>query len=241
MFILSHHPLNIGATFEHLLPAQPCYLCGAPTHDGLCCAACRAELPHHTAPYCKACALPLPAQGVCGRCLRTPPAFTHTIAAFRYAFPLDRMIRALKFDECLILADFLADAIAVRINERPDLLIPLPLHPARLRERGFNQSHLLATQLSRTLHIPLLAHAATRVRDTLPQSSLPWRERGKNMQRAFDLTAGTEVIGKHIAIVDDVMTTGASIEALARTLRRAGARQVSAWVVARTMPYRGNA
>jgi len=240
MFILSHHPLNIGATFGRLLPAQPCYLCGELTHDGLCCTACQADLPHHTAPCCTVCALPLPVTGVCGRCLAAPPAFAHTIAAFRYAFPLDHMIRALKFDECLILADFLADALAARIDERADLLIPLPLHPARLRERGFNQSHLLATRLSRILHMPLLAQAATRVRDTLPQSSLPWRERGKNMQHAFALAAGTDVHGKHVAIVDDVMTTGASIEALARILKQAGAKKVSAWVVARTFPGRAS-
>lgn len=238
MSILSHQVLNIGATFGRLLPAQPCFLCGAPTHDGLCCSACRADLPQQATPCCTACALPLPAHGVCGRCLRTPPAFAHTVAAFRYAFPLDRMIRALKFDECLILADFLADALAARVDENPDFLLPLPLHPARLRARGFNQSQLLAARLSRTLHIPLLAHAATRVRDTLPQSSLPWRKRGRNMQRAFALAAGTDVRGMHVTIVDDVMTTGASVEALARLLKQAGAKRVSAWVVARTCPGR---
>jgi ComF family protein len=182
----------------------------------------------------------LPAHGVCGRCLRSPPAFAHTVAAFRYAFPLDRMIRALKFDECLIIADFLADALAARVEEKPDLLIPLPLHPARLRERGFNQSHLLATRLARTLRIPLLAHAATRVRDTLPQSSLPWRKRGKNMKHAFALATGTDVRGMHVAIVDDVMTTGATMDALARVLRQGGAEKVSAWVVARTFPGRAS-
>jgi len=180
----------------------------------------------------------MPTGEVCGRCLRHPPAFARTTAAFRYEFPVDGMVKALKFDERLILADFLAAALASRVRTRPDAMLALPLHPLRLRERGFNQSQLLAASLARILGIPLLANGASRVRDTPPQSSLPWRARLRNMRSAFSIAADLEVHGRHIAIVDDVMTTGATIDALARLLIQAGAQEVSAWVVARTVPHR---
>jgi ComF family protein len=235
--ILSHHPLNIGAKFMHLLPAQPCLLCGAKSHVGLCCAACDAELPRLTEAHCPICALPTADSRVCGECLKQPPAFDHTVAAFTYNFPLDRLILALKFRERLILTNFLADALAQRIATLPECIVALPLHPARLRERGFNQSLLLARRISRHLGIPLHADACERVRNTPPQSSLPWKERDKNMRQAFTCKSGTGLRGKHVAIVDDVMTTGASIGELARALKQAGAREVSAWVVARTLPH----
>ncbi len=171
--------------------------------------------------------------------MQHPPAYARCVAAFRYEFPLDSLIKALKFDEQLIVANFLADTLAARISLLPDCLLALPLHPARLRERGFNQSQLLAARIARTLQLPLLANAAFRARDTPPQSSLPWRARHRNVRQAFALAVGLDVRDKHIAIVDDVMTTGASIDALAHLLKKAGAREVSAWVAARTMPHRG--
>jgi ComF family protein len=229
--------LDIGAKFTRLLPAQPCLLCGANTHDGLCCAACDADLPRLTEEHCPVCALPALAGGVCGRCLRQSPQFDHAVAAFSYKFPLDKLIQALKYRERLILVNFLADAFTQRITTKPDCIVALPLHPTRLRERGFNQSLLLARQLSRRLGIPLLANACERVRNTPPQSSLPWKERDKNMRQAFACKPGANVRGKHVAVVDDVMTTGASIGELARALKQAGASEVSAWVIARTLPH----
>lgn len=235
--ILSHQLLDIGAKFARLLPAQPCLLCGADSHNGLCCAACDADLPRLPEAHCPICALPTPAGSVCGQCLQHPPAFDHTVAAFSYGFPLDKLVQALKFREHLVLVNFLADAVAQRVHTRPDYLVALPLHPARLRERGFNQSQLLARRISRRLYIPLLPDACQRVRNTPPQSSLPWKERDKNMRQAFICPPGAKVGGKHIAIVDDVMTTGASLGELARALKQAGASEVSAWVVARTLPH----
>ena len=237
MSILSHHLLDIGAKFKRKLPAQPCLLCGAASQVGLCCDACTAELPRLTEARCPICALPTLAGSVCGECLLQPPPFDHTVAAFSYNFPLDKLIQALKFHDRLVLVDYLADAIVARVDTRPDHLVALPLHPTRLRERGFNQSLLLARRISRRLDIPLLSDACERVRNTPPQSSLPWKERDKNMRHAFVCKPDIDVRGKHIAIVDDVMTTGASIGELARALKLAGAREVSAWVVARTLPH----
>lgn len=174
---------------------------------------------------------------MCGQCLKQPPAFDHTVAAFSYDFPLDKLVQALKYREHLILVNFLADALARRISSRPDCMVAMPLHPARLRERGFNQSLLLARRILRQLEIPLLEHACERVRDTPPQTGLPWKEREKNMRQAFACKADTDLRGRHVAIVDDVMTTGASIGELAHAMKQAGAREVSAWVVARTLPH----
>ena len=237
MFILSHHLLNIGTFFWRLLPAQPCLLCGADSHTGLCCAACDADLPRLTGAHCPVCGLPAPDGSVCGACLRQPPPFDHTVAAFHYAFPVDKLAQELKFRERLILVNYLADTLVQRITQRPDCIVALPLHPARLRERGFNQSLLLARRIARRLDLPLLTDACERVRNTPPQSSLPWKERDKNMRQAFACKPGAAVRGKHVAVVDDVMTTGASIGELARALKQAGAREVSAWVVARTLPH----
>lgn len=237
MSILSHRPFNIGAKFARFLPAQPCLLCGAASHDGLCCAACDADLARLPPDHCPVCALPTLSGSVCGQCLTHPPAFDHTVAAFSYRFPLDKLIQALKYRDRLILVDFLADAVTQHITALPDYMVAMPLHPVRLRERGFNQSLLLARRISRRMHIPLLDAACERVRNTPPQTSLPWKERDKNMRQAFACKATADVRGKHVAIVDDVLTTGASMGELARVLKQAGAGEVSAWVVARTLPH----
>lgn len=160
------------------------------------------------------------------------------MAAFSYEFPLDKLVQALKFREHLILVNFLADALARRVIIPPTHLVAMPLHPTRLQERGFNQSQLLAQRLARYFDLPLLTGACERVRNTAPQSSLPWKERDKNMRQAFACNPEVDLRGKHIAIVDDVMTTGASTSELARMLKKAGAREVSVWVVARTLPHK---
>ena len=159
------------------------------------------------------------------------------MAAFAYAFPLDKLVLALKYGEKFLLADMLGDQLAQRVSTRPDCLIPMPLHPQRLRERGFNQSLQLAKRIGQQLNLPVLPHACKRIRNTPSQSTLAWKERGKNMRKAFSCSA--EVAGKHVAVVDDVMTTGATLNELSATLLAAGATEVSAWVVARTLPHTG--
>lgn len=226
---------NSSTIIERILPLQPCILCGAFNSDGVWCNACDADLPRLGVAHCPVCGLPSLNGDICGKCLKKAPGFDATLAAFAYAFPIDKLVQAVKFSAQLALVDQLADALAPRITTRPDYLIAMPLHPLRLRERGFNQSHLLAQRLAKNLGIPLLANACERTRNTPPQSLLPWQERGKNMRGAF--TCSIDLTGKHIAIVDDVMTTGASIDELARTLRQAGSVQVSAWVLARTLPH----
>ncbi len=185
MFILSRPILDIGSKLEQILPAQPCVLCGTMTRHGAWCDACDTSLPYLDAMRCPMCALPSPRGGVCGQCLRKQPLFDRTVAVYAYAFPVDKLIQSLKFNEQLQLAASLADGLTQGIKALPDFIVPMPLHPARLRERGFNQSRELAQHLARKLDIPLLPDACRRTRNTLPQSALQWRVRSRNVRKAF--------------------------------------------------------
>lgn len=245
--ILTRYFLNRSSNFKQFLPAQPCVLCGANCNTATqqsWCAACDATLPHLNMPRCPVCALPTPLSATCGHCIKTPPHFQHTVAVFGYAFPLDKLVHALKYGERLELVNSFADQLAQRVPTRPDHIIPMPLHPARLRERGFNQSFELAWRVGKNLNIPVRLDQVQRVRDTPPQSTLSRQARNKNMRQAFayvqnlaDINLlGKNLTGQHIAIVDDVMTSGASLNEVARVLRQAGAGEVSAWVVARALP-----
>lgn len=237
MSILHELILNICTKIRHISPHQPCLLCGAPSQNGVCCAPCVADLPYLNTAHCPVCALPTLNGAICGQCLRHPPHFKRTVAAFAYAFPLDKLVLALKYGEKFLLANMLGDQLVQRVSTRPDCIIPMPLHPERLRERGFNQSLQLAKRVGHQLNLPVLPHACERIRNTPSQSTLAWKERGKNMRKAF--FCSTEVAGKHVAIVDDVMTTGATLNELSSTLLAAGATEVSAWVIARTLPHTG--
>lgn len=173
---------------------------------------------------------------MCGACLRYPPAFVRTHAALAYAFPLDSLIPRLKYHGQLAVAPALADCLArvVEHAPRPDSLIPMPLHAQRLRERGFNHASEIARTVAKQLGLPLDTTSCRRIRDTPPQMGLKHDARRRNMRGAFACTG--DVRGQRVALVDDVMTTGTSLDELAATLKRAGAREVSCWVAARTLP-----
>ena len=225
---------------QRLLP-QRCALCVAPVPDGLLCAACRAALPR-LGPACPRCALPMPVAASCAGCLADPPPFAATLAAHAYVFPVDRLLQALKYQGRLALAEWAGAALAERacaaypgaaLRERAPLLVPLPLAAARQRERGFNQARLIAGAAASLLALPL-ADALARPRATAPQAGLPWRQRLHNVQDAF--VARRRLDGRDIVLVDDVMTTGATLRAAAAAATAAGARRVECWVVARTLP-----
>lgn len=221
----------------HVLFANRCLLCGAAS-EGDFCQPCYGSLPYLSSHHCKACALPLATAGVCGACLAIPPAFDRTIAAASYAFPIDALLHSLKYEAKLALGPVLADLLDARIcpADLPDFILAMPLHPAKLRERGFNQALEIARRISKTTGIKLLPLAARRIKDTHSQTGLPWKEREKHIRGAF--TCDADMSGRRIAIVDDVMTTGATVNELAKVLRKGGARSISAWVVARTLPGR---
>jgi ComF family protein len=169
----------------------------------------------------------------CGACQQKPPTFDRAIAALRYDAPVDRLIVNLKYNGRLNLARALATLLADRIApaDAPDVIVPVPLHRSRLRERGYNQSQELARVLAQRLARPLAPRLATRVRATPTQTSLPLEQRARNVRNAFAVT--DDIDGLRVAIVDDVMTSGHTVNALAKAMRRAGAKEVCVWVVAR--------
>lgn len=194
-------------------------------------------MPYLNTPHCPLCALPTTQGECCGHCLRSPPVFNHTIAVFAYRFPLDKLIQAMKYQEQLALSQTFAEKILPRIKpvNLPDYLIAMPLHPAKLRSRGYNQAQLIATKIAHRIKRPLLSNCCHRLRDTPSQATLPWSLRHKNMRDAF--SCDTDLTGKRIALVDDVLTTGASLNALAAAVKKKGATQISAWVIARTLAH----
>jgi ComF family protein len=224
---------GIGARIRQALLAQDCLLCQAASGDRLLCEACERELPSSTS-ACPRCALAGSSNAECGACLADPPHYDASCAAFIYTYPVDALIQALKYGGQLALAGLFAHKLQQRIGQAAgvDLIVPLPLHPARLAERGFNQAGEIAKAMSRASGISMDAHVARRVRDTAPQTALPWRERTANMRQAF--SCERDLAGLNVAVIDDVMTTGATLNEFARTLKRSGAARVQNWVVART-------
>jgi ComF family protein len=214
-----------------------CLLCESAGHDNLdICRACADTLPGIDR-GCARCALPvtLPNVTLCGACQRRPPHFQSACALYRYEAPVDHLIRQLKFHGRLpyarLLGCLLGDHLAQRLRDLPDCIVPVPLHPRRLRERGFNQSLELARHAGRRLRIPVDYACVSRTRHTHPQTELPAKLRRKNMRGAFQVT---ETFGaEHVAILDDVVTTGATVNELARALHRAGVQRVDVWCVAR--------
>lgn len=218
---------------QPLVP-QSCLLCGAPSGVAQLCAGCEADLPWLPRNRCAVCALPLPSGTVCGPCLRRPPRFDRVTAVFAYRFPVDALIQAFKYGGRLPLARVLGEALARTVARDVEAIVPMPLAPGRLAERGFNQALEIARAVARRTGLPLLPFACRKLVETPPQAALPWKERAKNVRRAFACDAN--LTGRRIAVVDDVLTTGATLNELARVLRKAGAREISGWVVARTLP-----
>jgi ComF family protein len=206
-----------------------CFLCRGAAR-GLLCAQCAAELPRLERPLCPRCALESPGGALCGRCLREAPAYDATLAALAYEFPADALVHALKFRSELALAPLLAGLLGEKVDTRQvDCVIPVPLSRERLRQRGYNQ----AAEIARHLRGAALELAlCERTREAPPQIELPYAERQRNVRGAFRCTRA--LAGARVAVVDDVMTTGATLDELARTLKRAGALSVVNWVVART-------
>ena len=171
------------------------------------------------------------APGVCGDCLRDPPLLAQTRAVFVYGFPLDRLVPRFKFHRDLAAGRLMADLMAGALMSapRPDALVPVPLHARRIRQRGYDQALELARPVARELGLPLV-EGLQRVRATHAQSELDAAARRRNLRGAFVARPG---LPAHVALVDDVMTTGATLRAAAMALRRAGVERVDAWVCAR--------
>jgi ComF family protein len=235
-------PFNDRTVYNWTKNKQSCLLCAetADTAHPLC-SACESELPW-LGGHCHVCALPLPAAGLtCGACLRRPPSFARVEAAWRYAFPLDSLITRFKHQAQWPMGRLLAELLTQHLQHafaedlpRPDLLLPVPLGRKRLRSRGFNQAGMLADWLGNSLQLPVRERWLLRPQDGPHQQELDAAARKRNLRQAFALAEHAEVRGRHIALVDDVLTTGATAEALARLLRKSGAARVDVYCLART-------
>lgn len=225
-----------SAALRVLLPPR-CLLCGAPGSAGLdLCASCRCDLSFN-APCCPRCALPLQVPApLCADCLKDEPPFGAAWAPLRYAHPLDLLEARFKFRGDLaagsVLAQLAVARAAVDQPARPDLMIAIPLHRQRLRERGYNQAFELARPLAQALDIPLRHDLLVRSKATPPQTGLDAKARRRNLRDAFSV-AGPEPLPAHVVVFDDVMTTGSTLREAARVLRRAGVARVDVWALAR--------
>jgi ComF family protein len=235
--------MALSQVLDFLLPHR-CLLCRGLAPDNLC-HGCDADLPAMVS-ACARCVIPLDGPGgfsshraalVCGECISKPPEYDFAIAALHYVFPVTVLVQRFKFNRSFacgqVLAARLLRALEWQAADEPpgvEALVPVPLHPSRRFLRVFNQAEVLARDLGRALSIPVAARVLRRTRRTPAQSGLSARDRQLNLRGAF---AARPVEMRHVALVDDVMTTGATLSACAREIRRAGVETVSVWVAAR--------
>ena len=225
--------MNICSIIDHALGPPVCQLCGARGIGPEICAGCYRDLPR--APrQCPVCARPVLVPGTCGGCLRRAPAFDRARVPFVYAFPVNRLIHRLKYGgvQChaRLLGEITGHALK-RVDTRPELIIPVPLHRARLRERGFDQARVIAWYVSRVTGIGLGTGLCRRRTNTPPLWSLPPEERRRVLRQAFECRGRPPA---RVVLFDDILTTGSTAEALTRVLRAAGSRDVEVWAVARS-------
>ncbi len=230
--------IRLNTAHRWLWP-ETCLLCAARVHEGKnICVACERSLPRPqwACPRCAAHGAVVEVEGAeCGECQKHPPAFAFTRAAFRYASPVDKLIQNLKYhgrlDLSRVLGEYLAGYLLGLKDSPPDVIVPVPLHSSRLRSRGYNQSLEIARSVAKQLALPLNWKDTQRIRPTAPQTELPRDQRRKNVRGAFK--AGKAFAGKRVAVIDDVMTSGHTVNALANCLLQSGAADVRVWVVAR--------
>jgi len=222
----------------HRLLPERCSLCRQAS-SGPVCADCREDLPWNRH-ACPSCARPQESGGgyLCASCAETPPPFDAGWSAFRYQAPIDRAVQGLKYNAGFRSAHWLglemARALAQRPQPLPQLLLPVPLHAGRLRRRGYNQALELARAMGQLLTLEVDTRSARRLRPTADQIGKSAAERRRNVKGAFAVDAG-HLDGKHIALVDDVMTTGSTLAELARACRKAGAARIEVWTAARAV------
>lgn len=223
-------------TAKHIWPVPSCLLCHAVITKGLLCDPCLNTLPWNTH-ACYLCGLPLHERTLCGNCLTQAPAFTSTTALFRYEQPIINFITQLKFNQRLLYANFFGKLFKNHITKTrdfdslPQCIIPIPLHNKRLRKRGFNQALEIARPIANGLSIPIIFDCCQRIKNTQSQSKLPAKKRRKNIHNAFELCK--PINAKHVAIFDDVVTTGNTVRELSKLLHKSGVEEIEIWCCAR--------
>ena len=214
-----------------------CVLCNSIAGEISLCDACQYDLPKiHSS--CYQCGLPFEekiADILCGQCQQSPPPIDYLISSLAYDYPVDYLVSQLKFNRNLayakILSKLLLETLQSQQDEQPELIIPVPLHKSRLRQRGFNQALEIARPIAKAFNIPMAKYAIKRAKQTKAQSLLNAAERKKNLHHSFSLTK--PINAKHVVIIDDVVTTGATVFELADVLKKSGVEKVGVWAVAR--------
>ena len=231
---------SIYRIFDNCLPivrrlmAPACLLCGGRGDNAGLCKGCHDSLPWLTGMHCPVCAIPNPTGERCGRCVSKPPLFDRVVAAFTYEFPATVLIQGLKYRGDLACSRPLAAGLANALDKEPypDLIMPMPLARARLAGRGFNQALEISRRVATEFDLNICVDICRRTREGTPQAVLPWKQRATNIRNAF--VCDFDVNGKSVAVIDDVLTTGATLNELAQTLKSRGAREVIGWIAART-------
>jgi ComF family protein len=226
--------MNLTIFMIDFLLKHTCIFCDDLSHRKIdLCFACEQNLPV-LQNYCLRCAEPLPAgQGICGACLGDPLLAVKTTALFNYQAPVDKLITNLKFGNNLIGAKILGELLADHLAEqyqnksKPEVIIPVPLHPGRLRERGYNQALELSRPIAKKLQIPIDKYSVKRMKNTPPQAKLPAKERRENIKHAFAVVKDFSYT--YVAVVDDVITTGSTVGEVCKALYKAGVRKVDIW------------
>lgn len=235
-------PHDTHQVYIWLKSEQTCLLCDERTDSPhAICTACESDLPW-LIDQCERCALPMPMSGLtCAQCTRHSPAFNDVIVPWLYDFPIDALVTRFKHQGKWplgrLLAELLAQTLQHRFDEglsQPDVMIPVPLASKRLRQRGYNQAAMLANWLGSLLRLPVDERLIKRVKDTPAQQGLGAKARKRNLREAFVLVKPEGVMGKHVALIDDVLTTGSTADTIARLLMKAGARAVDVYCLART-------
>lgn len=230
---------NIRRLIFKLFPLT-CLLCGHYTRGHNICVPCEADLPKqdHACFRCAQLLLNAEPRHACGLCLASPPAFDRTFALFSYQTPIVELITALKFQHKLPIAQMFGELLARKIKTEwyknaplPEIIIPMPLHAVRMRERGFNQAIEIAKPIQRELGLTIDFDGIRRIKATKAQSSLLATERKKNIAQAF--WTSRSYAGLHVAVVDDVVTTGLTVGEISSVFRRSGAKRIDIWCCAR--------
>jgi ComF family protein len=237
-----------GALLDLVFPPF-CPVCRAPLAEdrhGLLCPPCWESLERIGPPWCRTCGVPMTSFAggseihLCGACRLRAPVFAYARVGARYGDVVREALHALKFKGrrglAVSLADLIVEAVDTRLPVgRPDLLVPVPLHPRRQRERGFNQASLLARRLGQVWDLPVRDDVLARVVATASQTALESDARRSNVRNAFRVRRPEAVAGRHAVVVDDIMTTGATVSECVLTLRAAGAATVGVLTVARVI------
>lgn len=229
--------LKIGILTQNLRTYSQCILCNQPhRHKMAVCLHC-IELMPLLGPCCRHCAYPLPDTHLllCGRCIKKAPYFDQTHINYAFEEPLRSLLHQFKYHSGLYLGSFLSHLITRSLPDAftmPQCLIPVPMHPQRIKRRGFNQAAVLTQSLAKTLKLPYDFIHCQKIRNTEPQAFLDRKQRQKNLHQAF---SSSKLPYHHVAIIDDLLTTGSTANELARTLKNTGVQRVDVWCCARTI------